>query len=29
MDDAIFGQIMSCDSPRMYAATLVRAGQAQ
>jgi len=29
MDDAIFGEIMSCDSPRMYAATLVRAGQAQ
>ena len=29
MDDAIFGEIMSCDSPRMYAATLVRGGQAQ
>ena len=29
MDDAIFGEIMSCDSPRMYAATLFRAGQAQ
>ena len=29
MDDAIFGEIMSCDSPRMYAATLIRAGQAQ
>ena len=29
MDDVIFGEIMSCDSPRMYAATLVRAGQAQ
>ena len=29
IDDAIFGEIMSCDSPRMYAATLVRAGQAQ
>ena len=29
MDDAIFGDVMSCDSPRMYAATLVRAGQAQ
>ncbi len=29
MDDAIFGKIMSCDRQRIYAATLVRAGQAQ
>tara|TARA_B100001093_G_scaffold292887_1_gene279521 strand:- start:33 stop:311 length:279 start_codon:yes stop_codon:yes gene_type:complete len=29
MDKATFGEIMSCDSPRMYAATLVRTRQAQ
>ena len=29
MNDAIFDDVISCDSPRMYAATLVRAGQAQ
>ena len=29
MDKATFGEIMSCDSPRMYAATVVRTRQAQ
>ena len=28
MHDVIFGEIMSCGSPHMYTATLVRAGQA-
>lgn len=28
-NDAIFGEVMSCDSARMYAATLIRGGQAQ
>ena len=28
-NQAIFGDVMSCDSARMYNATLIRAGQAQ
>ena len=28
-NNAIFGDIMSCDSPRMYAATLIRSGQSE
>jgi hypothetical protein len=28
-NDAIFGEVMSCDSARMYAATLIRSGQGE